>query len=335
MITIKDIAKRCGVSPSTVSKVIKDYPNIPEETKKRVREVMDELGYVPNAAASSLSSGKYTNIGILGFLNDKQSPLSRNIFSSILAHFQREMSENGYDLVFIDKNVYGRKMSFLRSCENKRVAGVLLFGNLYDEQMQEVMNSNIPCVGFDYFGNNVNSVYTDGRKALYELTKYIISNGHKNIFFVAGDDNETTNARIMGFRQAMEESNLEIKDNTIVNISYGSIEEVEEVTEKIIKDHPEVTAIIYPDDMTAQAGIHKLRELNKNVPNDISVAGFDGATWTKYLTYPLTTMKQDTHLIAHKLAELLINVINNPNQEKQSIGVDAELIMGETILDIC
>ena len=158
---------------------------------------------------------------------------------------------------------------------------------------------------------------------------------HKNIFFVAGDDNETTNARIMGFKQAMEESNLEIKDNTIVNISYGSIEEVEEVTEKIIKDHPEVTAIIYPDDMTAQAGIHKLRELNKNVPNDISVAGFDGATWTKYLTYPLTTMKQDTHLIAHKLAELLINVINNPNQEKQSIGVDAELVKGETILDIC
>ena len=85
MITIKEIAKKCGVSPSTVSKVIKNYPTIPEETKEKVRKVIEETGYVPNFAASSLSSGEYTNIGILGFLNDKESPLSRPLFSSILA----------------------------------------------------------------------------------------------------------------------------------------------------------------------------------------------------------------------------------------------------------
>ena len=334
MITIKDIAQKCNVSPSTVSKVIKDYPTIPEETKERVRKVMDELGYIPNAAASSLSSGQYTNIGILGFLNDKQSPLSRVIFSSILAHFQRAMSDKGYDLVFIDKNVRGQKASFLRSCENKMVAGVLLFGNLYDQQMQEVMNSNIPCVGFDYFAENVNSVFTNGHKALYDLTKYIISNGHKNIMFVAGDQNDMTQTRIDGFKQAMEEAGLEIHDYSITNIAYGSIEEVEKMSERIVKEHPEVTAIIYPDDMTAQAGIHKLRELGKKVPSDISVAGFDGATWTKYLTHPLTTVKQDTHLIGKTLAELLISVIKNPDQEKQSIGLDAELLKGKTVAKI-
>ena len=314
-----------------LDKVIKDYPTIPAETKERVRKVMDELGYIPNPIASSLSSGEYTNIGILGFLNDKQSPLSRVIFASILAHFQKAMSEKGYDLVFIDKNVRGQKVSFLKSCEYKMVAGVLLFGNLYDAQMQEVMNSNIPCVGFDYFADNVNSVFTNGEKALYDLTKYIISNGHKNIIFVAGDINDMTNTRINGFKSAMNEAGLPIHEHSITNISYGSIEEVEKMTEKIIKEHPKTTAIIYPDDMTAQAGIHKLRELGRKVPSDISVAGFDGATWTKYLAHPLTTVKQDTHLIGEKLAELLISVIKNPNQPKQSIGLDPELIKGKTI----
>ena len=334
MITIKDIAKKCDVSPSTVSKVIKDYPTIPEETKRRVRKVMEELGYVPNAAASSLSSGQYTNIGILGFLNDKQSPLSSTMFASILSHFQRAMSEKGFDLVFIDKNVRGQKMSLLRSCENKMVAGVLLFGNLYDKQMQEVMNSSIPCVGFDYFDENVNSVFTNGKKALYELTKYIISNGHKDIMFVAGDPNNMTNTRIDGFKQAMKEANLIVHDYSITNIAYGNIEEVEKISEKIVKEHPEVTAIIYPDDMTAQAGIHKLRELGKKVPRDISVAGFDGAPWTKYLTHPLTTMKQDTSLIGKNLAELLISVIKDPKKENQSIGLEAELIKGKTVAKI-
>ncbi len=331
MITIKDIAKECGVSPSTISKVIKNYPNIPETTKKRVWEVMDKMGYVPNAAASSLSSGQYTNIGVLGFLNDKQSPLSNNMFTSILANFQKEMSAKGYDLVFIDKKVRGRDLSFLKSCEYKNVAGVLLFGNLYDEQMQEVLNSNIPTVGFDYFSDNVNSVYTNGYKAIYDLTKYIISNGHKNIIFVAGDINDMTNTRIAGFKKAMAEENLTIFDYSIFNTPYGNIEKVKEITEKIIKDHPEVTAIIYPDDMTAQVGIYKLRELGKKVPRDISVAGFDGAPWAKYLSHPLTTIKQDTALIGKTIAELLIKVINNPSREKESIGLEAELIKGKTV----
>lgn len=334
MITIKDIAKKCGVSTSTVSKVIKNYPTIPEETKERVRKVMDELGYVPNAVASSLSSNQKKNIGVLGFLNDKQSPLSRIIFSTILASFQKAISEQGYDLIFIDKNVHGKKMSFLRSAENKMVAGILLFGNLYDQQMQEVLNSHIPSVGFDYFSDNVNSVYTNGKKALYDLTQYIISNGHKDIIFVCGDINDMTKTRIEGFKQAMEEANLPLQEHSIINIPYGSIEEVEEVSERIIKEHPETTAIIYPDDMTALAGLHKLRELGKKVPRDISIAGFDGATWTKYLSYPMTTVKQDTRLIGTTLADLLIKVINNPDMEKQAIGLDPELIKGKTIAKI-
>ena len=334
MVTIKDIAKQCGVSPSTVSKVIKDYPTIPEETKAKVRKVIEETGYVPNLAASSLSSGDSRNIGILGFLNDKESPLSRPIFASILSSFQKEMAHNGYNLVFIDKQVNGGPTSFLRDCEYKMVKGILLFGNLYDAQMQEVLNSGIPCIGFDYEGENVNSVFTKGGKALYDLTSYIISNGHRNIIFVAGDMNSMTEKRINGFKRAMNEHNIPLTDHSILHISYGHIAQTEEITEKIVNEYPETTAIIYPDDISAIVGLHKLRTLGKKVPSDISLAGFDGEIFTQYLSHPLTTMKQNTHDIGVALANTLIDIINNPTGEKRTVEFDAELFKGRTVKKI-
>ena len=334
MVTIKDIAKKCGVSPSTVSKVIKDYPTIPEETKQKVRKVIEETGYVPNFAASSLSSGDYRNIGILGFLNDKESPLSRPIFAAILSSFQKEMSRNGYNLVFIDKQVNGGPNSFLRDCEYKKVKGILLFGNLYDAQMQEVLNSGIPCIGFDYEGENVNSVFTKGEQALYDLTSYIISNGHKNIIFVSGDINSMTEKRVKGFERAMRENGIELTDHSVLHIPYGHIAKTEEITQSIVDNYPDTTAIIYPDDIAAIVGLHKLRELGKKVPKDISIAGFDGELFTRYMSYPLTTMKQDTNEIGIALANTLIEVMENPSNEKRTVEFDAELIKGKTVAKI-
>ena len=334
MVTIKEIAKICGVSPSTVSKVIKNYPTIPEETKEKVRKVIEETGYVPNFAASSLSSGEYHNIGILGFLNDKESPLSRPLFSHILASFQKEITANGYNLVFIDKQENGTKRSFLRDCEYKKVAGILLFGNLYDAQMQEVINSDIPKIGFDYEGENISSVYTKGGKALYEMTSYIISQGHKNIIFVTGDANSMTDKRIRGFTNAMKDHGLPLTDHSILHISYSHEAQAEEITEKIVKEYPETTAIIYPDDIAAIVGIHKLRELGKKVPKDISVAGFDGAIFSKYLTHPLATMSQDTHRIGVELARTLIEIIKSKSKERKVVELEAELVKGKTIAKI-
>ena len=328
--TIKDIARICNVSPSTVSKVIKNYPNIPEETKKRVWDVIEKYHYVPNYAASSLSSGDYRNIGILGFLNDKESPLSRHLFSLILASFQKEMNLNGYNLVFIDKRSSGRT-SFLKDCEYKMVAGVLMFGNLYDEQMQEVMDSSIPCVGFDYEGEKINSVHTKGEKALYDLTSYIISHGHKDIIFISGDQNHMTDNRIKGFKKAMLEHNLPLYDYSVLSIPYGSINDSEVMTEKIINEHPNVTAIIYPDDLTALVGFHKLKLLNKRVPEDISIAGFDGTIFSEYISPALTTMKQDVGGIGKSLARLLIDQIRYPSLPIRKIAYDAVLFKGETI----
>ena len=106
------------------------------------------------------------------------------------------------------------------------------------------------------------------------------------------------------------------------------------LTLKILKEYPEVTAIIYPDDITALVAIHKLRELGYKVPKNMSVAGFDGALFTSYLTYPLTTMRQDTNRIGIALARTLIEVINNPSEQPKVVEFDATLIKGRTVAKI-
>ena len=236
--------------------------------------------------------------------------------------------------MFIDKTENGASKSFLSDCEHKMVAGILLFGNLYDAQMQEVINSGIPCIGFDYEGENVNSVYTKGEKALYELTNYIISNGHRNIIFVAGDMNSMTEKRINGFKKAMNENGIPLNDHSVLNISYSHETQSEAITEKIVNEYPETTAIIYPDDVAAIVGLHKLRELGKKVPRDISIAGFDGEIFVKYLTHPLTTMVQDTNEIGIALAKTLIESIKNPSKERRTVEFDAELFKGKTVAKI-
>ena len=204
----------------------------------------------------------------------------------------------------------------------------------YDAQMQEVMNSKIPCIGFDYEGENISTVYTKGGKALYELTSYIISRGHRNIIFVAGDLNSMTEKRIRGFRNAMTDNGIPLTDHSILNISYQDEAQAEDITERIMRDYPETTAIIYPDDVTALVGIHKLKELGKKVPRDMSVAGFDGTIFSKYLPHPLTTLKQDTHAIGVALAKTLIESIKKPSSEKKVVEFVAELVKGETVRKI-
>ena len=133
---------------------------------------------------------------------------------------------------------------------------------------------------------------------------------------------------------ALKNRGIALNDHSILHISYNNIEQAEEITMKIVKEYPDVTAIIYPDDITALVAIHKLRELGYKVPKNISVAGFDGALFTSYLTHPLTTMRQDTNEIGEALAKTLIDVIKNPSEQPKVVELNATLIKGRTVAKI-
>ena len=150
MITIKDISKKCGVSPATVSKALNGYDDISPETAALVRRTAKELNYMPNAAARLLKTNRSHNIGVL-FIDDSMSGLTHEYFSHILNSVKEESEENGYDITFISKNIGKQKMSFLQHCRYRNCDGVVIANvDFQNPEVLELVNSEYPVVTIDF-----------------------------------------------------------------------------------------------------------------------------------------------------------------------------------------
>jgi LacI family transcriptional regulator len=330
MVTIYDIAIKCGVSPSTVSKVINDYDAIPQETKEKIRKCMKEMNYIPNVSAKSLSRGSSRNVGILCYLGLNISPFKHNLFIDVLDSFQSEMNANNYDLLFISRNVDGRNGSFYQNCISRDVAGVLLFGDMTNSEMLEVVNSAIPKVGFDYLGDQMTGVFSDNCDEMKAMTHHLIKLGHRNIVFVHGEFNEVTNLRIKGFKDALAEADIPFKDSMLEESKYLDKESIRNVTSNLLHRINIPTAIMFPDDISAVQGLGAIRESGRLCPQDISITGFDGIQLSQTISPHLTTIKQDSEIIGKTLAQKLILAMNDKKAAPELIEIRASLIVGES-----
>lgn len=330
MVTIYDIALKCGVSPSTVSKVINNYEAIPEETKDKVRKCMKEMNYIPNVSAKSLAKRSSRNVGILAYLGLNISPFKHNLFIDVLDSFQSEMNANNYDLLFVSRNVDGRNGSFYQNCISRDVAGVLLFGDMTAPEMKEIINSSIPKVGFDYMGDQMTGVFSDNHEKMFALTNHLIKLGHKDIVFVHGEYNEITNLRIQGFKSALAQAGIPFKNSMLEESKYLDKESVRNVTSNIVHRVNVPTAIMFPDDISAIQGLGALREAGFSCPKDISITGFDGIQLSQTVSPHLTTIKQDSESIGKMLAQKLITIMQDKKTAPESIEIRASLLVGES-----
>lgn len=330
MITIYDIAKKCGVSPSTVSKVINDYQAIPEETKNKIKKVMKEMNYIPNVSAKSLSKGTSRNVGILAYLGLDISPFKHNLFIDILDSFQSAMNDANLDLLFVNRNVDGQSGSFYQNCISRDVAGVLMFGDMTNSEMLEVINSPLPKVGFDYLGGAMTGVFSDNFQKMKEMTDYLIELGHKSIVFVHGEPNQITDLRISGFKAALEGAGIPFKDNMLVQSNYLAKESIINVTSNILHRINVPTAIMFPDDISAIQGLGAIRSAGLKCPEDISITGFDGIQLSQIVSPHLTTIKQNSSLIGKTLAKRLIAAMNDKKSVPELIEIPAVLLVGES-----
>lgn len=335
MVTIYDIAKKCGVSASTVSKVINNYSSIPEETKNLVLKAIKEMNYIPNSQAKFLSKGHSNNVGILTYFGLDISTFKHALYNDILDSFQREMNINKYDLLFISKIAGGKDESFYKNCVSRNVDGVLLFGDLDSDEMQEIIKSDIPSIGFDYYGKHMSGVSIDNFEKMKALTSHIINLGHKNIVYISGDEkSKVTIKRIDGFKSALKEHDIEFKENMLYHSKYMDVKDIEEITTQILLQKSCPTCIMYPDDYSAIAGLQTLQKMGFNCPKDISITGFDGLEIGQLITPKLTTIKQDTKKIGETLAIALINSIKNPSKEFDHIVIKGNIIFGESVRKI-
>ncbi|MDY3920443.1 MAG: LacI family DNA-binding transcriptional regulator [Candidatus Limivivens sp.] len=332
MVSLKDIAAACGVSTATVSKALNDLPDISNERKQYIREKAKEMGYLPNLAARALKTNHSYNIGIL-FVDDKNSGLTHPHFSKVLESLKTEAESRGYDVTFINHQYGKRKTSYLEHCRYRGVDGVVIACVDFNQpEVLELINSNIPTVTIDHVFSGSAAILSDNAQGMRQLMEYILSQGHRQIAYIHGKDSAVTRERTVSFYRILEEHGIEVPDEYVREGIYNDPKEAAEQTRRLLELKNPPTCILYPDDYASMGGLAALKEAGLSVPEDISIAGFDGISIAEILEPPLTTLGQDTESIGRMAAAKLIDLIEKPKTTNQDIEkVAGTLITGRTV----
>ena len=333
MVSLKTIAERCGVSTATVSKALNDHKDISEATRKRVRQVADELGYFPNAAARALKTNRSYNIGVL-FEEEAGRELTHEYFSGVLNGLKKQAEKLGYDITFINTCFENRKMSYYDHCRYRNFEGVaIVCADFNEPDVVELMNSELPVVTIDYVHHNCTAVTSNNIQGIEELVKYIYSQGHRKIAYIHGQEGSTvTRERLASFYRAVDELGLELPENYIRTANYLEIQGAAEQTKELLNLPNPPSCIIYPDDTSLIGGRNVIIKRGMKIPQDISVAGYDGTMMSQLLYPKLTTISQNTELIGEEAAKRLIGTIEKPKTTLvERVVIEGSLIPGQSV----
>ena len=325
MVSLKDVAKRCGVSTATVSKALNGHSDIGEKTKIRIKEVAQEMGYFPNAAARALKTNRSYNLGVL-FKDGAGRGLTHEYFSGILNGFKEKAEELGYDITFINNERVNHKMSYLEHCKYRNFDGVgIVCAKFDDPEVQELLQSDIPIVTVDYVYHNCTVILSNNVKGMNELVRYIYSRGHRKIAYIYGESYAAvTRDRLTSFFQTMESFNLNVPDEYL--------KEGEYLDTKLLNLPDPPTCILYPDDTALIGGLNVIDELGLKVPDDISIAGYDGTKVSQMMSPRITTIRQDTARIGEEAVKRLVQKIEQPKTTLvERVIINGELLMGESV----
>ncbi|MEI5907482.1 LacI family DNA-binding transcriptional regulator [Bacillus spongiae] len=335
MVTIYDIAKKTGFSVTTVSKAINNYPDVSEKTKKAILQAVDEMKYLPNSSARTLTTKKSWTIGVV-FVEPLGIGMKHPFFNEVIESFKQCVEVFEYDLLFASRNLQNRHKSYLEHFRYRGVDGIVVVcSDVEDSQAQELMNASIPCVVIDLNSQSSSVVFSDNLGGSKLAVEYLHSLGHKRIAHIAG--HETTFAgqqRLEGYRANMKELSLEVPEDYIVSGEYFSQEGGYEAMKKLLqlKDLP--TAIYAAGDSLAIGAIEAIQEKGWSVPNDFSIIGFDDISLAKHMSPRLTTIRQQTDLIGQRAGELLLKQINEKRKIIEQIQIPVKLMIRDSCKNV-
>ena len=291
------------------------------------------MGYSPNSSARSLKTNRSRNIGVL-FMDQSQSGLTHEFFAQVLDSFKRGIESKGYDMTFIlnHSDDYSG-MSYLEHSRFRGFDGIIIacvdFSN---PEVCELMRSSIPVVTIDYIFNGTSTILSDNVNGMKSLVQYAVDMGHRKIAYIYGEQSLVTSGRINGYYITLEENGIEPREEYVRQAHFRNIADAERITEELLALPEPPTCILYPDDVACIGGINYLRDKGYKVPEDISVAGYDGITFASRISPHLTTIVQDTKKIGALAAEKLINLIEKPKTTlMEQIMVATTLCEGQTI----
>ena len=334
MPTIKDVAKKAGVSYGTVSKVLNNYGTINKETAKKVMRVIEEMNYVPNRVAQNLVTRTNKTMAII-VSGLEEGGGKDNITFNILSGVYSYANKEDYPVaVFATSPEMQKKKSYIQFCRENNFAGAILHGIRTDDQyFRELLDSQIPCVVIDIPtpGKNTSSISVDNIAASEEAVDLLIKNNHRNIAYVHGR-NEAVVAleRYNGYVSSLKKHGIIFNEDYVI---FGEfLEDIAyENTKVFLQKHPEVTAFFCASDMMALGVMKAAKELGKKLPNDLSIIGFDDIPLSEYTTPRLTTVSQNMFEMGKKAAELLIELINDEKKNGKHVYLNHKIVARDSI----
>lgn len=336
-ITIKDIAKQCGVGISTVSRALNNHPDINPETRKKILEVIEETGFIPNNSARNLKRTDARCIAVL------VKGITNPFFSNMIQIIEEETQRNKYALVLRHVEAQEDEIDVALELEKeKRLRGIVFLGGKFEHSEEKISKLKVPFI-FSTVGINApdqinqegfSNIAVDDRMESKRMTDYLLDLGHRQIALITErSDLPIGRLRTEGFRKAYDERGLAVPEELICyvqeDVDHYSMENGYLTAKKLLESGKEVTAIYAVADSLAIGACRAVLEAGKRIPEDISVAGYDGIEMGEYYNPKLTTIKQPVEEIAKKTIRLLLDVIAE-RREHQQIVFPAQLIERES-----
>ena len=335
VISMKDIALRCGVSVATVSKALNGQQDIGEATRERIVSTAQELGYTANAAARALKTSRSYNIGVL-FVDPMHGGLAHDFFSSVLDSIRVESERCGYDITFINRNMANRQTSYLQHCLYRGVDGVVIASvDFSDPMVLELVRSDLPVVTIDHMFNERIAVMSDNVSGMESLVRYAVQKGHRRLALIHGERTTVTESRLTGFHRACQASGIPVPEAYIIEAAFHDTSGCYEATRRLLALPERPDCIFFPDDFSYIGGYNAIQEAGLRIPEDISAVGYDGIRLTQVINPPLTTWRQNTEELGREAASRLIELIEQPKTALiDRYIVSGELLEGGSVADL-
>lgn len=330
MVRLKDIAQRAGVSVMTVSKVLRDAPDISAATKVRVRQLAQEMGYVPDVLARGLRSRSAKIFGLL--ITASTNPL----YARMVMAIEERAFELGYEVILGHSlNQQEREEMYIRRFLSRRVDGLFIVpvyrlgqkAPVYDE----LEKHNVPTVILGHkapFCQNFVNVETDDVGASYLATKHLLGLGHRRIAFFSGNQSSPpAMERLEGYRRALKEAGIEYDDHLIFAAG-STIEEGRSAALQMLNESCQATAVQAVNDLVAIGASNVFLDQGLRIPEDISVMGFGNILTSEYFRVPLTTTRQPKFRLGAAAMESMLKLLKQERPETQRLS--SEVIIRES-----
>jgi DNA-binding LacI/PurR family transcriptional regulator len=326
-VTIKDIARELGISPSTVSKALKGHRDISSSTKDTVRQLAESWNYKPDQVALSLKSGLSKTIGVI------VPEIVHYFFSTVISGIEDLAYDSGYNVMFCQSSEsYAREVKAVDTLLSHRVDGILVsVSKVTDnfDHFRKIQDNGIPLVFFDRVCDDIDTdrVIVDDAVGAYDAVNHLISIGCKNIVHLAGPPNLLIGKnRKEGYLRALREHNLPVREINIIRCD--SREDATLIVPELLRRTDKPDGIFAVNDLTAAAAMKIIKDYGYKIPDDIAVVGFTSGLISDITNPTLTSVEQHGYLIGKEAVRLLIDRL----EKKHDLPSQTKIIRTELVV---